>query len=91
MSSVCREIGRLRGVFESLEEGRCCHDSVPEREGAAGLVLGWAENLGGEGGIDRGFLSWAAGLMTSERIKDRGGGDGDKLVVGVTSWAALES
>lgn len=84
-------MGQLRGVFESLEEGLCCHDSVPERDRAAALVLGSVGDLLGENGRGRGVLLWAEGFMASERSKDDRRGDGDRLVGGLTSCAGLES
>ena len=49
--SACREIGRLRVVFESLEDGRCCHDMVFECESVGLDALGSAKDLvGGDGG-----------------------------------------
>jgi hypothetical protein len=59
VSSVCREIGRLREVFESREEGRCCHDRVPPRERVVALVLERAEDLVGDSGRGRGVSSRA--------------------------------
>ena len=63
------ERGRGRDEAESLEDGRCCHESVPERESDAGLLLVGvvvAEPLEGEGGSGRGRSSTFARSLKEE-------------------------
>ena len=48
--------GRFRDEFESLEEGLCCHDKVPDRERAVALLCDpftGSADFSGEGGSGR--------------------------------------
>ena len=62
--SVSLDTGRLRGLFEPLDDGRCCQDSVPERERAVAVVFMGEEDLVGDNGRGLGVLS-EIGLFTA--------------------------
>ena len=50
-SEAARDSGRLLEPVEPRDEGRCCHESVPAREGGnVALESGWEVDWGCDGG-----------------------------------------